>query len=49
MKYSTIKELRGFSPQTKFTNWAKLVPTLADKRVSRGQLNELPRLLISVF
>jgi hypothetical protein len=50
----TVYELRDFSPQANYTDRTtaacrrSLVPTFAD-RVSRGQRNESPRPLISVF
>jgi hypothetical protein len=47
-------KLRGLSPRMNYTDSgrrrsAKLVPTFADRRVSRGQRNGSPRPLISAF
>jgi hypothetical protein len=45
----------AFSLQANYANWATaaswriLVPTFADRRMSHGQRNGSPRLLISVF
>jgi hypothetical protein len=49
------KKLHHFSPQANYTDQVtttcrrNLVPTFCRKRVSRGQRNESPQLLISVF
>ena len=49
------KKLRGLSPRGDYTDRAaaalsaKLVPTFADRGVSRGQRNGSPRPLVSVF
>ena len=43
-------KLRGLSPHANYTDRAaKLVPTFADRGVSRGQRNGSPQPLISVF
>ena len=51
---TTKNKLRGLSPHANYTDRAaaagrrKLVPTFADKGVSRGQRNGSPQPLISV-
>jgi hypothetical protein len=49
-----LLKLRGLSPQANYTDRAtaavgEVVPTFADRGVLRGQRNEFPRPLISVF
>jgi len=52
---STNNELRGLSPHANYTDRAaaagsaKLVPTFADRGVSRGQRKGSPQPLISLF
>jgi hypothetical protein len=48
------KNLRGLSPQANYTDRVtaavgEVVPTFAGRGVLRGQRNEFPRSLISVF
>jgi len=48
-KSSGATALQGFGQQSGRRRSAKLVPTFADRGVSRGQRNGSPRPLISVY
>ena len=48
-KSSGAKALQGLGRQSGRRRSAKLVPTFADRGVSRGQRNGYPRPLISVY
>ena len=47
--FSGASALQGFDRQSGRRRSAKLVPTFADRGVSRGQRNGSPRPLISVY